>query len=403
MFVAHEDDRRFSEADEESLVILAEWAAHAIDNAQLYETSERRRTELERGVLVLEVTRDLLLSIGASTQLNRVLELIAKRGRALIAARSIVIMLREDDELVVAASAGPTIDIGVLSREHAADVSTEQAPATHELLVSMLHAGEPVGMLAAARGADSDGFTEEDEQLLALFAATAATAVAIAQTAEADRVKSSLLIADAERRRWARELHDETLQGLGALRLMVARTVRRDEGDAAIEADVDEALNAIDSEIQNLRAIISDLRPAALDDLGLLPALETLLERRARDGLEIMHELTLPALDTGDERLDAELENTIYRIVQEGLTNIVKHAGANTVRLTIDSSPEAVRIELADDGVGFNPQIRASGFGLEGIRERVNLIGGTLEIESGSSGTLLRVRLRAASPAAEDG
>ena len=98
------------------------------------------------------------------------------------------------------------------------------------LLVPMVYRGEGVGVLAAFdRGEDGDVFGEEDEQMLRTFAASAATAVALAQSVQADRLRSSLAAADAERRRWARELHDETLQGLGGLRLLLSSALRRDD------------------------------------------------------------------------------------------------------------------------------------------------------------------------------
>src|SRR5581483_3827725 len=96
----------FTEADEEAAVILSEWAATAIVNARLHDASERRRQEAERAVRSLQAARDIASAIGTVADLDRVLELIVKRGRSLVEARSVLIMLREGDELVVAASAG---------------------------------------------------------------------------------------------------------------------------------------------------------------------------------------------------------------------------------------------------------------------------------------------------------
>jgi len=100
---------------------------------------------------------------------------------------------------------------------------------------------------------------------------------------ESDRLRSSMAAADAERSRWARELHDETLQGLGALRLLLA-SARRRADPGQIDAAVDQAIDQIEQEIENLHAIISDLRPATLDELRLRPTLEALLERRSDHG-----------------------------------------------------------------------------------------------------------------------
>jgi signal transduction histidine kinase len=217
----------------------------------------------------------------------------------------------------------------------------------------------------------------------------------MAQSVESDRVRSLIAAADAERSRWARELHDETLQGLGALRLLLAAARRR--GDAKQTAlAVDEAIEYIEQEIENLHAIISDLRPAALDELGLRPALEALLERRSDHGaLTIAGRLALPDPKADEERFDPEIESTVYRLVQESLTNIVKHADARSVRVTVTASEGAVSVEVQDDGVGFVPDAEGSGFGLASMRERVMLAGGTMAIDSGAEGTLVRAELPA--------
>ena len=137
------------------------------------------------------------------------------------------------------------------------------------LLVPMIYHGEAVGVLAAFdRGEDGSAFTEDDEQMLRTFAASAATAVALAQSVQADRLRSSMAAAEAERRRWARELHDETLQGLGGLRVLLSSALRREDLERARTA-MGEAIEHIEHEIENLRAIITELRPAALDELGL--------------------------------------------------------------------------------------------------------------------------------------
>ena len=135
----------------------------------------------------------------------------------------------------------------------------------------MLYRGEGVGVLAAFdRGEEGSVFSEDDEQLMRTFAASAATAVALAQSVQSDRLRSSLAAADAERRRWARELHDETLQGLGGLRLLLS-SARRGDDLARAHAAMGEAVEHIEREIANLRAIITELRPAALDELGCAP------------------------------------------------------------------------------------------------------------------------------------
>jgi signal transduction histidine kinase len=418
LYLTEKAGGEFTDADEQAAVILADWAAIAINNAKLYETSERRRQEAETAFRGLEATRDVAVAIGGETDLEHVLELIVKRGRALVNARSVVIMLREDEDLVVHASAGHVTPMHgvrlsiaestsgqVLERrrpERISDVGSRLRIDPREfgvtdahtvLLVPMLYRSNGVGVLAAFdRGPDGEPFSEDDERLLRTFAASAATAVALAQSVQSDRLRSSLAAADAERRRWARELHDETLQGLGALQVLLSSALRRGDAERREQA-IGEAVEHIAREIENLRAIITELRPAALDELGLATAIEGLLDRhREQSGFEIEAELSLP--DSTD-RLDEELESAVYRLLQEALTNVAKHAEAHRVRVVVGESEGRLQLEVRDDGTGFDPETVSSGFGLAGIRERVSLAGGTLSIDSGEDGT----RLQASIPA----
>jgi signal transduction histidine kinase len=427
LYLTEKQDGPFGEQDEEAAVILADWAAIAIDNARTYELSERRREEAEKAIRGLEATRDVAVAIGGEIALEHVLELIVKRGRALVGAMSLVIMLRDGEELVVHASAGHATDMRgtrlpidgstsgqVLQRrqaERVTDVETRLRIAPSEfgvidaqtaLLVPMVHRGDAVGILAAFdRGLDGSVFAEEDEQLLQIFAASAATAVALAQSVQADRLRSSLAAADAERRRWARELHDETLQSLAGLRVLLSSALRGDDLDRAHGA-MRQAIEQIEHEIANLRAIITELRPAALDELGLGVAIEALLDRhREQSGFHVDAQLALPDPRAAQERLDQDLETAVYRMVQEALTNVAKHARAEHVRVAVTAANGEVCIEVQDDGVGFDPALPEGGFGVAGMQERAALAGGTLTLDSGEDGTLLRARLpvRQAAPA----
>jgi signal transduction histidine kinase len=404
----------FTEADEEAAVVLAQWTATAIENARVYETSERRREQAERALLGLEAARDIADAIGVASDLEKVLELIAKRGRALVEAQTLLIMLREGEELVVAATAGhgagahglrlPVASTSgqVLERGHPQrilDVSSHLRIAPAELglpdahtglIVPMRYRGSGVGVLAAFdHGPHGDPFTEGDEQLLRTFAASAANAVAIHRSVEADRLRAAIAASDAERGRWARELHDQTLQALGGLRVLLASARRRNSA-LADEPAVGQAIADVELEIENLRGIINDLRPSLLDDLGLLPAIEALLERRQNEGLQVTSELAL----ADDLSLHPELETTIYRLLQEALTNASKHAGASQVRVAVLAcEDDAVLVEVQDDGIGFDIDAVTAGFGLAGMRERVYLAGGSLSVSSSEDGTLIRARL----------
>jgi signal transduction histidine kinase len=420
LYLTEKADGEFTETDEEAAVILADWAAIAIENARLFETSERRRQELEKALRGLEAARDVAVAIGGEIGLEHVLELIVKRGRALVSARSLVIMLRDGEELVVQTSAGhvhalsgvrlsiPGSTSGqVLERRHPERINDVAArlridprefgvtdPQT-ALLVPMIYRGDAVGVLAAFdRGEEGEPFTEEDEQTLRTFAASAATAVAMARSVQADRLRTSLAAAERERSRWARELHDETLQGLGGLRVLLSSALRRGDPERGQQA-MQEAVEHIEREIENLRAIITELRPAALDELGLRTAIEALLDRHREQGaLKIDGEIALPE-PNGEGGLDAELESTVYRILQEALTNVVKHARAENVRVRAAESDGELQVEIQDDGVGFDTSVRGEGFGVAGMHERVTLAGGTLSIDSGERGTRIRACLPA--------
>ena len=407
---------QFDAVDEESVLILAAWAAIAIENARLYEAVAARRDELEQAARRLEAARTIAVAVGAEMELEQVLELIAKRGRALVEARSLVILLREGHDHVVAASAGVTqratgvrvpirdsatgqvletrtvqriADVGAHLRISAAELGV--ADAKTALLTPLVYRGRGLGVLVAFdRGSQAEGFSAEDETTLRAFAASGATAVALAQTVQHDRLRHSLEAAEAERRRWARELHDETLQGLGGLRVILTSALRRVEGEAVAEL-LREGVGQVEREIENLRAIITDLRPAALDELGLAPAIEALATRVAAvEGLIVDCSVQLPA---NGSRLAQELETTVYRLVQEALTNVAKHSGAEHVRVAVGGAGGQLEVEVADDGKGFDPGVKVAGFGLAGMRERVELSGGELTVEPTPDGTTVRAVL----------
>ncbi len=142
--------------------------------------------------------------------------------------------------------------------------------------------------------------------------------------------------------------------------------------------------------LQDVRALAVELRPAALDDFGLGPAIERLAETFSeRSGIETMVEANL------EERLPPEIETTLYRVVQEALTNVVKHAGAEHVSIVISSRDRSVAAIVDDDGRGFDAgDVRADALGLLGMRERLALVGGTLAVESSpESGTTIAAQV----------
>jgi signal transduction histidine kinase len=410
----------FDEHDEQLLVVLADWAAVAIENATLHHRLQTRRDELERAVHGLEATTAIARAVGAETKLDRVLELIVKRGRALVDARSMLILLRDGDKLVVVASAGevePSIVGARIPIEEATsgevlenrrperirDVASRlRISADHlgvlgaqtALLVPLEFRARSLGVLAAFDHIGDDReFSAEHESLLLAFAASAATAVATAQSVEQQRLRESMTAAEQERRRWARELHDETLQGLAGFQMLLSSALRRSD-PKALELAVRTAVEQIGTEIEKLRMLITELRPAALDELGLQPAIESLATRVAAvEGLEVETQVDLDEL--GGERLAPELETAAYRLVQEALTNVVKHARADSVAIELLARDGGVELMVRDDGMGFDPGAPRAGFGITGMRERVGLCDGTLTIDSSpGEGTTVRAWLR---------
>ena len=255
--------------------------------------------------------------------------------------------------------------------------------------------GRAVGVLAAYdRAGDEGDFDREHERLLGFFAASAATAVATGKSVEEQRLRQSIEASEQERRRWARELHDETLQSLAALRVGLSSAMRGSENE--LRSAVETAVESVTEEIANLRSLIVELRPAALDEYGTGAAIESLAERiSAREGIPVEARIDL-SFERGDEasRHTPELESTVYRLVQEALTNAVRHAGATHIRIDVSEHDGCVHAAVADDGRGFDPATANSGgFGLTGMRERVELADGELDIDSGPEGTTVRARL----------
>jgi two-component system, NarL family, sensor histidine kinase DevS len=413
----------FSESDEHLVVVLSEWAAVGIDNARLYQNVERRRAELERAVRGLEATSAIARAVGFETELGRVLELIAKRGRAMSDARAFLVLLHEDDALCVVAAAGEVdgcmvgADLRVDGSLAGMVMTSGAAHRVPDLKTRVGHGLErvaggatsaavvPLGFRGKARGVliafdrlrDQLAFDEEDEHLLTSFAASAAIAIATAQSVGAEQLRLSLRAAEEERARWARELHDDTLQELGALKMML-ESLQKTSDAAPAQSSIGGALSQIDLSIRNLQALITELRPAALDEIGLEAALDALLARvRASSGLVLETHVSL-ALEEGRSgtRLDPEIERALYRIVQEALTNAMKHASADRVTIELVEGDTSVALVVSDDGSGFDPEQLTGGFGLVSMRDRVSLVDGSLSIDAAvGRGTTVRAEVPA--------
>jgi signal transduction histidine kinase len=205
-----------------------------------------------------------------------------------------------------------------------------------------------------------------------------------------------LEVQEAERRHLARELHDEFGQQLTCLRLLLQQLEARGPGpDGAMWR---EALGLLDVLLERVRALSGDLRPALLDQIGLRPALQSLAERLTKQtGLRV--DFTHSGLE---RRFPGAVETAAYRIIQEGLTNAVRHAGVSEAAVHVEAGPDALTVRVEDRGVGFDPAAALAGGragGLGGMRERVSLVGGRLTIDAASGrGTRLTAQLPLGGP-----
>jgi signal transduction histidine kinase len=407
----------FDEDDEDALVVLADWAAVAIENARSYSDVEERRADLERAVMTLEVSNEIARALAGETDLDRILELIVKRARALTHAKSTLVLLERGGDLVVSAVGGElstsllgeripvegTVAGQVLRSgrpERLADAKgrlrfalSEQTDAQSGLFVPMVLRGRAIGVLAAFdRLREGPEFSPADERLMNGFATSAAAAVATAQTAGAETMRRSIEAQEQERRRWARELHDDTLQELAALKLLLG-SVRRLEDRDARAAALGEATERVNAAIGALRTLIADLRPAALDQFGLHAALEALVERVAKlDDVDV----SLRFERSGPEapRFSPQVEDAAYRLVQEALMNVSKHAHVGRAEVVVRETPSSLDLVVSDSGAGFEADADADGYGLLGMRERIALLGGTLSIETAPrQGTVIRATI----------
>ena len=373
---------RYSEAREQDLASRRE--AHREFELRAAEL-ERSNEHLVQAVLRLEAFSEIARSVGGETDVQRVLGLILDHGRGVVDARLLAIYLRGSDELRDP-RLGKVVETGSPARFVAAPGASLWLDSRAAVVVPLAFRGEALGVLLAVdRVSGGPEFDAEDEELIAAVAASAATAVATAQSVAKERLRDSMAAAEQARARWARELHDETLQGLVGLRMMLSSARRSGSSEV-----LNDAIDHTKREIVNLRALIAELRPAALDELGLGPAIETLAERSgATSGVDVSTRVSL-----GAGRLSADAESTVYRVVQEALTNVAKHAGADHVRVEVVRENGSVEVVVEDDGRGFDPAAATDGLGLVGMRERVELTGGRLEIEA-AAGTRVSATLPA--------
>lgn len=405
-----ENGEDFTEEDEELVTLLAGQAAVAIENARLYESATGWSRQLESlneigGALVGEL------------ELPKLLDLVVRRLRELIGARLVTIALPLGGDLRIAAADGD--DAGsfvgttfpmrdsktgmVLERGHSEridslmddpEVHQDSARAFHArtgLYVPLLLRDRPIGVLVAHDKLGPDQrFDSSDLRLAEQFATRAAVAVDLCRRVARDALQRVVGGQELERRRLARELHDETGQALTSI-LLGLRAVEDAADPEGVSAAVSDLRELVVATLQDVRRLAVQLRPKALDDFGLVPALERLTQTFSEtSGIAVDLEAQL-----GPDRLPTEVETTLYRIVQEGLTNVVKHAEATRVSILLVRRTGTATVVIEDDGRGFDSSAASTdSLGLQGMRERAELHDGRLTVEtSPGAGTTLVVEV----------
>jgi signal transduction histidine kinase len=331
----------------------------------------------------LRTALEIATAVGSDTDLPRILELIVERARALVDAAGLLIWLRHGDQLRIAAVAGhasmpkdaaiplDTSTAGkVLRARRSLRIDDAQqmfvsprefgmSQASSSLLVPLVHRGHGLGVLVAfdRRGATAS-FDADNEQALEAFAASAATAVATARLVEEHRLHDSIAAAESERGRWARELHDETLQGLASLKLALAGALKAEPARA--RTVLESAVAQLEHDIDALRTIIAEVTEAARLDARI-------------------------SIKLGGTRLPPDIETIAYRVAQEALNNVVKHADARTVAVDVRLQAGTFQLSVTDDGRGVD-ESRAQGYGIVGMRERAALASGSVEVRQAAGG-----------------
>ena len=330
-------------------VAESELALHAED---LVRTNER----LEQAVRRLDALATIARAAGTETDLHRSLARIVAQGRELAGGAALAVWVRREGEE----------DVRVAGHGRGT------------IVVPLEYRGELLGTLTAS---PVEGQPEPDPDLLGAVAASAAAAIVTARSVSAEHLRGAIEASERERSRWAWELHDETLQSLVGLRVLLSSALRSGRPEL-LARTVEDALEELALETSNLKHLIAELRPAALDELGLEAALSDLCDRvAATSGADISASIELAG------RVAPELETTVYRVAQEALTNVGKHAAAERATLTVRGRDHTIEIEVSDDGRGFDSQTVTAGLGLRGMTERVELGGGRLAVRSGPGGT----------------
>jgi signal transduction histidine kinase len=285
-----------------------------------------------------------------------------------------------------------------------ADLNREPLPGLEHIrswLVVPLVAGDKIIGVVGLGKAEATSFTNEQIQWAEVLAGQGAMAIQNAWLFEQVRSSSDRLqslarklveLQEAERYHIARELHDEAGQALSSLKLSLGRLEQDPDCPRHIRRRLLDMKGMVDGVLEELHRLAMDLRPVALDHLGLVAALEQLAGHLNSERLSVQFK----AVAIEQQRLPRDLETSLYRIVQEALTNILRHAHAGNVGILLEQTDGWVKLFVEDDGVGFASDESTDGeqLGLVGMRERAEMFGGSLSIESSpGSGTAIIVEV----------
>lgn len=420
-------DDYYPQCDIELLTNLANQVAVALDNSHLFQAERAAREQAE-------TLREVSGALTASLDHDQVLDNILIYLERVIPYDSAAVVLAEKGSLQVVSGRGfPNPDL-VLGSEHSADnqLSRQLLHTSHSLILSDAQAdprfeswgstdyirgwmgvplivqGEAIGYLTL----DSKqvaAFNEKDALMAQAFANQAAKALENAWLF--DQVKAgrkrlhtlshrALNIQEAERHRIALELHDQIGQSLTAvkLNLQIAQQIAK---MPSLVQHLDQSVAIVECTLQQVRDLALDLHPPMLDELGLPAALRWYVDRQAQQaGFSI--ELIAEAFDV---RPSPDIEMACFRVTQEALTNIVRHAQAQRVRVELRQRNTELQVLIHDDGVGFDVPAaleratRGESLGVLSMRERIEFVGGIFKIDSTPGrGTMLRIRIPLTSP-----
>ncbi len=312
------------------------------------------------------------LALNSELSLDGVLERVAESAATLTGARHVLLELAAGADSERGRLVGFGIDLS--SREAVSEILCSPRALREPILIR----GTPFAQLYLAAKRNAQLFTAEDEALLRALATQAAVAIEMSERVARDALRRVVAAQELERRRLSRELHDETGQTLTSV-LLGLQAIADAPASDRVGAEIERLRELVTQALQDVRRLAVELRPKALDDFGLLPALKRLGSGFSEQtGIRVEVESLL-----GEDRLPSEIETALYRIVQESLTNVIKHARASSVSVLVTRKSGSVIAVIEDDGRGFDAGAgRDEGLGLVGMEERVALLDGRLQIES---------------------